>query len=1405
MTIRILSIVFLSLLVNYVNGQLTSCTVTDVINEHNENLIIDPDFNAGSFNSFNYDSSAYQQWDEVAFTNPGDLTITDNANKLNAAFSPWKGYNDNGNFLAIDGSVSIPGMFWEQKIAMETNHWYFFEVYVMTVNNVSGDLSGLANFQFKINDTIDFPRTFTTPATVGEWQLFADSIYYTGATGDVFFQIWNTVGGDFVNGNDFAIDHLRLRKRCNQAVNNTPTPVLPAEVSLCSSASSVSIQDFNLTCSDPTLEFLWSNGSTSCSTTVSAEQPLALCIQKDGGCINSALMQVIIDTTAPIINPSLDTSACNSYTLPTISGTKLSGNEAYYTASNGLGIKFNAGDTISTSTTLFIFDSTITTPSCKSEESLVIDVYDTPVFATLTVNPSTCGAKDGAISLSGLTAGNYSWSFTTNLNETITGTSLITGQLLLSDSLIAGTYTNISVTSDQGCIYSVSSDTLIDPAAPLVDAISDTVVCNTFIFPAITGTNLTGNQAFYSATNGLGASFNTADTLTTSGTYFIFDSTTATPSCKSEESFVVTINQTPNVNDITDVVSCDSYTLLTITGTNLTGNQAFYSASNGLGTRFDTADTLTTGGTYFIFDSTSSIPSCSDEVSFVVTITPTPTVNDIADVVMCDVINYTLPTITGTNLSGNEAYYSANNGLGIKFNAGDTISTSTTLFIFDSTTTTPSCKSEESLVIDIYDTPVFTAVTTNPSTCGAKDGAISLSGLTAGNYSWSFTTNLNETITGTSLITGQLLLSDSLTAGTYTNISVTSEQGCIYSVSSVTLTDPSAPLIDEILDVVTCDNFTLPTITGTNLTGNQAFYSAANGLGTMFTTGDILTTSGTYFIFDSTTANPSCKSEQSFVVEINNLAINLVNDSVTLIAGKVVNIDVLKNDNILGTISSLSIVSESPNYTAATILDSAINYVSKNGEKGIVNVQYSVSNECGSDTAVISINIKNTPPSASDTTITLANQTSFILDLRTVISDEDDNLLFNIANVTTNSGSNAITSINGFELTYSTTSLNNIDTITVIVPDAGGESATVKIIVKNNRDINIDAGTNQFIQSISTYLSASSPTTGDKGYWSPVVGLTFADRNNSTTQVTGFKPENSPYNLVWNVEKGETTYQDTVQIFVQNVGPKTIVTARNFIINTKSIEINFDSLVNDPNQNLASIKIVTPFVKLESNVIEIDNERLKIKIDLTKSGISLNTNLIDSLEYEICDEFNECARGYIKVSREGVLVPQNFIETIYTGTVYNFISQNEDNLNSNFFFDVVVDSLNSTSEIISTTFTIVNDNQTSSEGVLYRTGDSFEQLFKNHIERIQVVIFNRWGDMIKKYEDYYGGQAYIKALNKGDSINENGVIDKSTVWRGKSKNEDKLLPGTYYYYIQLINKDQAKENYTANGFIELRN
>jgi hypothetical protein len=584
-------------------------------------------------------------------------------------------------------------------------------------------------------------------------------------------------------------------------------------------------------------------------------------------CTDENSFTVTINNT-PDVDDIADQTVCDSYTLPVITGTNLTGGEAYYTASGGAGTQYNAGDAITSTVTLFIYDQTGTTPNCSDEESFTITVNNTPDVDDI-ADQTVCDSYTLPV---------------------ITGTNLTGGEAYYTASGGAGTQYNAGDAITSTVILYIYDQTGTTPNCPDeesftitvnntpdVDDIADQTVCDSYTLPLITGTNLTGGEAYYTASGGAGTQYNAGDAITSTVTLYIYDETGTTPNCSDEESFTITVNNTPDVDDIADQTVCDSYTLPVITGTNLTGGEAYYTASGGAGTQYNAGDAITSTVTLYIYDQTGTTPNCPDEESFTITVNNTPDVDDIADQTVCD--SYTLPVITGTNLTGGEAYYTASGGAGTQYNAGDAITSTVTLFIYDQTGTTPNCPDEESFTITVNNTPDVDDIA-DQTVCD------------------SYTLPL---LTGTNLTGGEAYYTASGGAGTQYNAgdAITStvtlfiydETGTTPNCpdeESFTITVNNTPDVDDIADQTVCDSYTLPVITGTNLTGGEAYYTALGGAGTQYNAGDAITSTVTLYIYDQTGTTPNCPDEESFTITVNNtpdvddIADQTVCDSYTL-------------------------------------------------------------------------------------------------------------------------------------------------------------------------------------------------------------------------------------------------------------------------------------------------------------------------------------------------------------------------------------------------------------------------------------------------------------------------------------------------------------------------------------------
>ena len=208
---------------------------------------------------------------------------------------------------------------------------------------------------------------------------------------------------------------------------------------------------------------------------------------------------------------------------------------------------------------------------------------------------------------------------------------------------------------------------------------TDVTVCDSYALPA-----LSANNAYFSQTGGVGPLGATVDQ---SMTVYIY---AQSGTCTDESSFVVTVNDTPVLAPVSDVVACDSYALpaLSVGG--------YFSSPGGVG---PLAGPLTTPQTVYVYAQTGSSPNCFAEDSFVLTITPSPVVADVADVVSC--ASFTLPALAGGG------YFASPGGQDPITNME--IAQTQTIYIYEESGTAPNiCSDEDSFVVTITDAPAFT-------------------------------------------------------------------------------------------------------------------------------------------------------------------------------------------------------------------------------------------------------------------------------------------------------------------------------------------------------------------------------------------------------------------------------------------------------------------------------------------------------------------------------------------------------------------------------------------------------------------------------------------------------------------------------------------------------------------------
>lgn len=472
-----------------------------------------------------------------------------------------------------------------------------------------------------------------------------------------------------------------------------------------------------------------------------------------GGCSDQKSFTLTFQTP-PKIDSIRDTTICGPFTLPFITGTGLT-NVAFYTQTMGGGTRYNSGQVINTTQTLFVYDNNGT---CSDQDTFKINIVSQIRLDSI---PDVQVCSDYV--LPGLTgtalSGNQAYYTAPNGG----GTKYLPGQRVLGDVRL------YAFDQVPGC--SSERTFLLDTISPpVLEDMRDTTVCENFILPAITGRGLSNNAAYYTQTLGTGTRFNPGQSINSTQTLFVYAGTT---DCFDQDTFRVTIAMRPQLDTIVDVQVCNAYTLPPIQGTTRSGNEAYYTAPNGGGTKYLPGQTVTGDLRLYAFD---QIAGCTVERSFLLDTLSPPQIDSLADTTACGSMQ--LPLNTGRNLSPNVAYFTGANGTGTRLTPGQSITSSTNLFVFDQK---GNCSTERIYRITVAPGPQVQLLITQPISCnGSNDGALDLqvnNSLPPVNFRWN-----QSSLNG---------IEDpkNLGPGTYT-VTVTDGTACEV-IASVTLNEPS--------------------------------------------------------------------------------------------------------------------------------------------------------------------------------------------------------------------------------------------------------------------------------------------------------------------------------------------------------------------------------------------------------------------------------------------------------------------------------------------------------------------------------------------------------------------------------------------------------------------------------------
>jgi gliding motility-associated-like protein len=570
----------------------------------------------------------------------------------------------------------------------------------------------------------------------------------------------------------------------------------------------------------------------------------------------------LVDSFDPVV-------VCEPYPLPTIT------NGHYFTAPGGFGTEMFAGDLITETKTIYIYNSNDF--GCSNASSFMVTILE-----PTELGPSS-GTHCGSFTLPALAHGKY------YTGDNGTGTEIAPGTVITTSQTV---YIHFVGTVQPICVINTGFDITIVPGVT-VGTFQNVFECTSYTLPALSigkyytapnagGTELTAGTAitstqqiyvhavtandctsessftvfigmtvpadvaqcepyvlpalpignYYTAPLGGGTQIPSGTAINLTQTIYIYVPNTTTH-CTDDLHFSVSIAQ-PIIDVRPNVSACESYTLPPIT------NGEYFSDGNGTGTHFLPGDIITSTRAIFIFKRATA--NCSNQSVFTITISPKPAIDSRSDIDVCN--SYTLTELTAGN------YYTGPNATGTMLPAGTVLTTTQRVYIHVVSATPPFCTAENSFNIKIYSIQAD-----DPADVTACDRYV-LPPLAIGNY---FSApNGPHGGEGNLMHAGDVITS-TRTLYVYTE---SGERINCTDDNEFTVTINQTPVVAPVANVNACNSYTLPHVA----VGD--YYTGPGGTGTQLHEGDVITTNQTLYVYADTGTTPNCSDEKSFTISL---------------------------------------------------------------------------------------------------------------------------------------------------------------------------------------------------------------------------------------------------------------------------------------------------------------------------------------------------------------------------------------------------------------------------------------------------------------------------------------------------------------------------------------------------------
>ena len=352
-------------------------------------------------------------------------------------------------------------------------------------------------------------------------------------------------------------------------------------------------------------------------------------------CFDVTLVTITINPL-PVVDDIPDPIECSQFTLPVIA------NGTYYLLPGGpttLGqVQLNIGDIIDSSGTYYIFAGPDAN-GCTNESSFnayFIDEYEPTLdhCGLFTIPATPYGIGDFYTALGGPSGG---------------GTLLVEGTLFSNNTSATITMSVFYYAEVDGVFCRDEEFVIYIHPLPLVDDLADVTTCDSYTLPALT------NGTYNTASDGSGATLNAGDVISVSGpnfpgTYYVVNSLAHTTSqglpgaCIEFSDIIINL---VNTSVFTSVSDCGVYTLPVVSF------GGYYTAPNGGGTQITDLN-ITSSQVVYYFTNTTTLPNCTSNLNYNITINPLPLVDIIPSGTYCG--EFVLPVLT------NGTYYTLSGG-----------------------------------------------------------------------------------------------------------------------------------------------------------------------------------------------------------------------------------------------------------------------------------------------------------------------------------------------------------------------------------------------------------------------------------------------------------------------------------------------------------------------------------------------------------------------------------------------------------------------------------------------------------------------------------------------------------------------------------------------------------------------